>query len=43
MQIRPLIRLVRLNFGLSMYLDRNLALRFLLSEITLFFDLSLYT
>jgi len=37
-----LSQLVRLNFGLSMYLDRNLGLSLLLSEITLLFDLNLY-
>jgi len=35
-------KLVGLNFGLSMYLDRNLGLRLLLSEITLLSDLSPY-
>ena len=37
-----LSQLVRLKFGLSMYLDRNLGLRLSLSEITLLFDLCLY-
>ena len=54
MQIRPAsVRLVQLNFGLSMYLDRTFCLRLLLSrnfglrlserlsEITSLFDLSL--
>jgi len=42
MHSADLSQLVRLNFGLSMYLDRNLGLRLSLSEIALLFDLSLY-
>jgi len=37
-----LSQLVRLNFGLSMYIDRNLGLRLPLSKITLLFDSGLY-